>query len=130
VPAVKDDRGEYHEMSYHIIVDDAQILDGFDSRKNPSSSVKKLIIAGRSKRIKSTLIVHRFAALPRLINGNVSNLVVMNVSAIDLDITKRLFGIDFEPIMPELINYRWVYANLLDNTPTPTKYAPVKLVGQ
>jgi len=130
IPAVKDDKGVYHEISYHIIIDDAQILDGFDSRRSPSPSVKKLIIAGRSKMIKASVIVHRFGALPRVINGNVASLIVMNVSSVDLDITKRLFGIDFEPIMPELVDYRWVYIDLLQNTPVPTKYAPVKLVGQ
>ena len=130
IPAVKDDKGVYHEISYHIVIDDSQILDGFDSRRSPSPSVKKLTIAGRSKKIKGTFVVHRFGALPRIMNGNVGDLIVMNVSSIDLDITKRLFGIDFEPIMPELVDYRWVYTDLLQNTPMPTKYAPVKLVGQ
>ena len=129
IPTIKDDDGVEREMSYHVIVDDAQILSGFDSRKTPSPSVKKLTIAGRGKSIKGTYIVHRFGALPRILNGNVGDLIALNVSSIDLDLTKRLFGVDFEPIMPELTNYRWVYVDLLQNHPTPVKYAPVMLVG-
>jgi len=130
IPTIKDDDGVERELSYHIVIDDCQILNGFDSRRTPSSSVKKLIIAGRGKRVKSTLIVHRFGALPRITNSNCSDLVALNVSSIDMDITKRLFGIDFEPIMDDLVDYRWVYVDLLQNNPTPIKYAPVTLVGQ
>ncbi len=129
IPTIKDDDGVEREMSYHIIIDDCQILNGFDSRRTPSSSVKKLIIAGRGKRVKSTMIIHRFAALPRITNGNVADLIALNVSSIDMDVTHRLFGVDFQPIMEDLVDYRWVYVDLLQNNPTPIKYAPVMLVG-
>ena len=51
-----------------LVVDDANVIKGFDSRGQPSPAVKKLTIAGRSKGIRGMFITHRLANLPRLMN--------------------------------------------------------------
>ncbi len=106
-----------------IIIDDANILKGFDSRCQPSPMVKKLAIAGRSKRIRGMFITHRLGNLPRLMNGNLSALIVMNINPMDNDYAGKIFGVDFEPIVGELGEYRWAYIDLLDET--IHKYNPV-----
>ena len=97
-----------------LIIDDANIIRGFDSRGQPSPSVKKLTIAGRSKGIRGLFITHRIANLPRLMNGNLSGLILMSISSMDLDYGRKIFGQDFEPLLPELVDYRWAYVDLLD----------------
>tara|TARA_R100000951_G_scaffold71988_2_gene60697 strand:+ start:527 stop:1282 length:756 start_codon:yes stop_codon:yes gene_type:complete len=112
--------------SFVIIIDDSNILKGFDSRGQPSPMVKKLAIAGRSKRIRGMFILHRLGNLPRLMNGNLSSMVIMNINPMDNDYAKRIFGVDFEPIVGELGAYRWAYVDLLDET--IHKYNPIEPV--
>ena len=100
--------------SFVIIIDDANILKGFDNRGIPSQQIKKLAVAGRSKRIRGMFITHRLANLPRLMNGNLSALVVMSVNSMDLDYSKRIFGMDFEPLSQELGAYRWSVVDLIE----------------
>ena len=100
--------------SFVIIIDDANILKGFDNRGIPSQQIKKLAVAGRSKRIRGMFITHRLANLPRLMNGNLSALVVMSVNSMDLDYSKRIFGMDFEPLSEELGAYRWSVVDLIE----------------
>ena len=59
-------------------------------------------------------ITHRLANLPRLMNGNLSALVVMSVNSMDLDYSKRIFGMDFEPLSQELGGYRWSVVDLIE----------------
>tara|TARA_R110002020_G_scaffold356576_3_gene569111 strand:- start:1301 stop:2056 length:756 start_codon:yes stop_codon:yes gene_type:complete len=99
--------------SFVIIIDDANILKGFDSRGQPSPMVKKLAIAGRSKRIRGMFITHRLGNLPRLMNGNLSALIVMNINPMDNDYGRKIFGVDFDPLMGQLEEYRWAYVDLL-----------------
>ena len=112
--------------SFVIIIDDANIIRGFDSRGQPSPMVKKLAVAGRSKRIRGMFITHRLGALPRLMNGNLSALIVMNINPMDNDYAKKIFGVDFDPIVGELGEYRWAYIDLLNET--IHKYNPIEPV--
>jgi hypothetical protein len=112
--------------SFVIIIDDANILKGFDSRGQPSPMVKKLAIAGRSKRIRGMFITHRLGNLPRLMNGNLSALIVMNINPMDNDYARKIFGVDFDSIVGELGDYRWAYVDLLDET--IHKYNPIEPV--
>ena len=112
--------------SFVIIIDDANILKGFDNRGIPSQQIKKLAVAGRSKRIRGMFITHRLANLPRLMNGNLSALVVMSVNSMDLDYSKRIFGMDFEPLSQELGEYRWSVVDLIEEK--TYRFNPVKPV--
>lgn len=112
--------------SFVIIIDDANILKGFDSRGQPSPMVKKLAIAGRSKRIRGMFITHRLGNLPRLMNGNLSALIVMNINPMDNDYARKIFGVDFDSIIGELGEYRWAYVDLLEET--ISRYNPIEPV--
>ena len=112
--------------SFVIIIDDANILKGFDSRGQPSPMVKKLAIAGRSKRIRGMFITHRLGNLPRLMNGNLSALIVMNINPMDNDYARKIFGVDFEEIVGGLGEYRWAYVDLLDES--IKKFNPIEPV--
>jgi len=109
--------------SFVIIIDDSNILKGFDNRGIPSQQIKKLTVAGRSKRIRGLFITHRLANLPRLMNGNLSTLVVMSVNNMDLEYSKKIFGMDFEPLSQELGEYKWAVVDLIDEK--THRYNPV-----
>lgn len=109
-----------------IILDDANILKGFDNRGTPSPAVKKLAVAGRSKNIRGLYITHRIANLPRIMMGNLSGLILMSISSMDLDYSRKIFGVDFEPILPELHSYRWAYVDLISEK--MDLFNPVKVV--
>ena len=102
------------EASFTIIIDDANILKGFDNRGIPSQQIKKLAVAGRSKRIRGMFITHRLGNLPRIMNGQLSSLIVMSVNAMDLDYAKKIFGMDFEPLSMELFDFKWAVVDLID----------------
>jgi hypothetical protein len=102
------------EASFTIIIDDANILKGFDNRGVPSQQIKKLAVAGRSKRIRGMFITHRLGNLPRIMNGQLSSLIVMSVNTMDLDYAKKIFGMDFEPLSMELFDYKWAVVDLID----------------
>ena len=108
-----------------LIIDDANVIRGFDSRGIVSPAVKKLTIAGRSKGIRGLFICHRISNLPRLMNGNLSGMVLMSISTMDLDYSKKIFGQDFESLIPELVDYRWAYVDLIDEK--TFKFNPVPL---
>jgi len=110
-----------------LVIDDANVIRGFDSRGQPSPAVKKLTIAGRSKGIRGMFITHRIANLPRLMNGNLSGIILMSISSMDLDYGKKIFGQDFEPLLPELVDYRWAYVDLIEER--TYKFNPVPLPG-
>ena len=112
--------------SFVIIIDDANILKGFDNRGIPSQQVKKLAVAGRSKRIRGMFITHRLANLPRILNGQMSALVVMSVNQMDLDYSRKIFGMDFEPLSQELGEYRWSVVDLIEEK--TYRFNPVKPV--
>tara|TARA_R100000655_G_scaffold94568_2_gene136070 strand:+ start:2836 stop:3465 length:630 start_codon:yes stop_codon:yes gene_type:complete len=102
------------EASFTIIIDDANILKGFDNRGIPSQQIKKLAVAGRSKRIRGMFITHRLGNLPRIMNGQLSSLIVMSVNTMDLDYAKKIFGMDFEPLSMELFDFKWAVVDLID----------------
>jgi len=109
-----------------LVIDDANVIKGFDSRAQPSPAVKKLTIAGRSKGIRGMFITHRIANLPRLMNGNLSGILLMSISSMDLDYGKKIFGQDFEPLLPELTDYRWAYVDLIDEQTYRFNPVPLK----
>jgi hypothetical protein len=106
-----------------ILIDDVNILDGFSSRGTISKSVKKLVVAGRSKGILGCFLCHRLGNLPRIMNGNLSGLVVLNINPMDNDYSKKIFGVDFDSHISELGNFRWLYVDLIDES--ITRYSPV-----
>lgn len=103
-----------NESGFVIMLDDINVVKGFDSRGQPSPAVKKLAIAGRSKGIRGVFITHRIANLPRIMNGNTSALIMMSMSSMDTDYGKKIFGMDFESLIPELTDYRWAYVDLIE----------------
>ena len=126
IPYVED--GEENKfLSYHIVIDDASIF--LSAQKPPSSAIKKLIISGRGRRVKTTIIVHRFNQIPRLVSGNLGGLIVLSVAKTDLDLTERLFAFRLDDIAPDLDNFKWAYIDLLQNDPQPYKYNPIIPVG-
>lgn len=111
------------EVNFHLIIDDANVLKGFDNRGVPSSQVKKLAIAGRSKGIRGTFILHRVGNLPRLLNGNLSHLVMLNISSMDSEYSRKVFGMNFDDLLSELDDYKWAVVDLI--TEQTHKFAPV-----
>ena len=101
------------ETNFCVIVDDCNILGGFDNRGNPSPSMKKAIIAGRSKRIKLIPITHRLANLPRLFNGNLSGLLLMNMSMMDAEYGQKIYGLELENLIEELDEFKWAFVDLI-----------------
>ena len=71
-------------------------------------------------------ITHRLGNLPRLMNGNLSALIVMNINPMDNDYARKIFGVDFEGIVGGLGEYRWAYIDLLEET--IHKYNPIEPV--
>lgn len=114
------------DSSFVIVIDDANILKGFDNRGVPSQQVKKLAVAGRSKRIRGLFITHRLGNLPRLMNGNMSAIILMSISSMDIDYSKKIFGVDFEPLSNELFEYKWAVVDLIEEK--TYRFNPVKPV--
>jgi Cdc6-like AAA superfamily ATPase len=108
------DNAESSEGGFVLILDDINVVKGFDSRGSPSPAVKKLAIAGRSMGIRGVFVTHRIANLPRIMNGNTSALVMLSISEMDIDYGKKIFGIDFTNLIPELKDYRWAYVDLIN----------------
>ena len=111
------------DAQFVILIDDVNVLDGFTSRGFVSPSVKKLVIAGRSKGITGCFLCHRLGNLPRIMNGNLSSLIVLSINPMDNAYAKRVFGIDFDIETSHLNNYRWVYADLIEDK--TYRYSPV-----
>jgi hypothetical protein len=123
IPSVENSDGTIDTVSFHIVIDDASIF--LSAQKPPSAAMKKLIIAGRGKNIKSSIILHRFNQVPRLVSGNLSDLVVLSVANTDQDVVERLFAFRLDDISEGLSDYRWAYIDLLQTNPNPVKYAPI-----
>ena len=73
--------------------------------------------------IKGCFCLHRLSNLPRIMNGNLSGMVVMNISQIDTEYTYKLFGIDLEKEIGELGDYRWLWVDLF--TDQIERFAPL-----
>ena len=111
------------DAKFVLLIDDVNVMDGFTSRGFVSPSVKKLVIAGRSKGIVGCFLCHRLGNLPRIMNGNLSSLVVMSINPMDNAYGQKVFGIDFDTEIENLNNYRWIYADLIEEK--TFRYAPV-----
>jgi len=125
IEMVFDMANRNEEANFCLIIDDCNILDGFDNRGNPSSSMKKAIIAGRSLGIKMIPVTHRLANLPRLFNGNLSGLILMNMNNMDSEYANRIFGMDFENLIMELDDYKWAYVDLISES--VHRFNPIKV---
>jgi len=103
------------KAGFNVIIDDANVLDGFSSVGRPSPQVKKLVIAGRSKRVRGFFILHRLGNLPRLMNGNISNLVIMNINPMDNEYARKIFGLEgLDELTEELGDFKWVHVDLIN----------------
>ncbi len=114
---------ENEDSGFHLTIDDANIMKGFSNRGQTSASVRKLVIAGRSKGIRSLLITHRLAMLPRMTNSNLSHLVLLSGNTTDSEYGKKVLGMDLENVIEELGDYRWAVVNL--TTESIHRFAPV-----
>lgn len=108
------DNSDSSEGGFVIMLDDINVVKGFDSRGSPSPAVKKLAIAGRSMGIRGVFITHRIANLPRIMNGNTSALIMLSISEMDIDYGRKIFGMDFTDLIPELKDYKWAYVDLIN----------------
>lgn len=111
------------DAKFSIIIDDVNVMDSFTSQGHISSSVKKLVVAGRSKGIVGCFVCHRLGYLPRIMNGNLSSLVILSINPLDNQYAQRVFGIDFDLHTVDLTNYRWLYVDLIDEK--TYRYEPV-----
>lgn len=114
IEMVFDLAGQNPEASFTVIVDDCNILQGFDNRGHPSPAMKKIVIAGRSKQIKLIPITHRLANMPRLFNGNISGAILMNMNTMDCEYGKKIYGLDFSDLITGLTDFRWAYIDFID----------------
>lgn len=105
---------ENEDAGFHLTIDDANIMKGFSNRGQTSSSVRKLVIAGRSKGIRSLLITHRLAMLPRMSNSNLSHVVLMSGNTADAEYGEKVLGVDLKDVIEELGDYRWAIADLMN----------------
>lgn len=105
---------ENPDSGFHLTIDDANIMRGFSNRGQTSASVRKLIIAGRSKGIRSLLITHRLAMLPRMTNSNLSHLVLLSGNSMDAEYGNKVLGMNLETVIEELGDYRWAVVDLMN----------------
>ena len=118
--------GKKDRPGFVVIIDDANVLKGFNSTGRPSSSLMKLSVAGRSMGIRPVFIVHRAANLPRLLNGQLSSLIAMNMGEMDGEYFRKIFGMDLYEITDGLGDFRWAYVDLIQET--VTKFQPIQPV--
>ena len=115
---------ENEKTSFCIIVDDCNVLDKFNSTSRPSKMMTKAAIAGRSFNIKLTLVVHRIGNLPRILNSSLNAGIIMGISPMDNDYSKKILALDLDPYYDSLNSnkYSWGFADLL--TGDVTLYSP------
>jgi len=84
----------------------------------------KAAIAGRSFNIKLTLVVHRIGNLPRILNSSLNAGIIMGISPMDNDYSKKILALDLDPYYDSLNSnkYSWGFADLL--TGDVTLYSP------
>ena len=99
---------------FHITIDDSNILRGFSNTGRPSGSVMKLAIAGRSKGVRGLFICHRLGNLPRIMNSNLSSLLLLSMNSSDNEYAQKVFGMDFTSLISDLGDFRWSVVDLLD----------------
>ena len=106
---------ENEESSFCIIVDDCNVLDKFNSQSRPSKMVTKASIAGRSFNIKLCLCVHRIGNLPRILNSSLNAGIVMAISPMDNDYSRKILALDLDPYYESLSEnqYSWAFVDLL-----------------
>jgi hypothetical protein len=98
------------EVSFCLIVDDCNILDTMSSRSRPSKMMTKAAVAGRSKKIKLTLIVHRIGNLPRILNSSLNAGIIMAISPMDNEYSMKVLGLDMTDYYEPLSNNQWSWS--------------------
>lgn len=109
-------------LRVNLVIDDSQII--VSNRKEPSPSIKRAVIAFR-KIGQLIMIGHRPAFLPRVSAGSLSDVIFFNVSSIDDDVAKRVFGTDISGIYDSLGEYRWAHLDVFSGN--ISYYNPLKL---
>lgn len=106
---IKIDRKTTVPLRFNLVIDDSQVI--LSNRKEPSSSVKRAVIAFR--RVGQIIMIgHRPAFLPRISAGSLSDVIFFNVSSIDDDVSKRVFGTDISGVYDKLGDYRWAHLDV------------------
>ena len=99
-----------------MIIDDAQLI--LDSRKAASSSMKRLVLTGRSKGIRAVLVAHS-PVVNKLMEGSTEHLLMFNMPYVNAygDAKKR-FGIDLEPLQEQIAQteYSFAWVDLVKGT--------------
>jgi hypothetical protein len=107
---------ENPDSGFHLTLDDANVMRGFTNRGEASASVRKLVIAGRSKGVRSLLVTHRLAMLPRLTNANLSGMLLLSMNSADADYGNRVLGMDLDSLIEGLGDYRFAYVDLINES--------------
>ena len=47
-------------------------------------------------------------------NGNLSGMVLLSISSMDLPYSKKITGIELDGLLPELVDYKWAYVDLIN----------------
>ncbi len=99
-----------------IIIDDAQVI--LDSRKAASSTMKRLVLTGRSKGIRAVLVAHS-PVVNKLMEGSTEHLITFSLPYANIygDAKKR-FGVDLEPIQEQISQtpYSFAWFDLVKGT--------------
>jgi len=114
IEAVFDLAHVNEDTGFHLTIDDSNILKGFSNTGRPSGSVMKLAIAGRSKGVRGLFITHRLGNLPRIMNSNLSSLLLLSMNASDNEYAQKVFGLDFTDLISDLTAFRWSVVDLIE----------------
>lgn len=111
------------ETSFTLIIDEASIL--ITSTKIPTS-LKRLAVQGRAKRIKPIFISQR-PIINRWTDANVSDLFLFRTMTVDADVLTKRFGVDFESAQNDLREIPYSFLRFDLGEGTIKKLTPVPL---
>ena len=111
------------ETSFTLIIDEASIL--ITSTRIPTS-LKRLAVQGRAKRIKPCFISQR-PIVNRWTDANVTDLFLFRTMPVDSDVLTKRFGVDFETAQNDLreIPYSFLRFDLGEGTIRKLKPVPL-----
>lgn len=105
---------ENEGITWVIIMDDVNVLDGFSNMSKPSKMNVKTAIAGRSVGIKPVYIIHRIGNIPRILNSSLNAGIITAISPMDNDYSKKVLSLDLDPYYASLNEkqYSWAFADI------------------
>ena len=108
-------QAENPDASFTILLDDINVLGAMSSRGRPTEWVTKALIAGRSKRIKLVMVLHRLGGIFRIANSSMNGGVVMAISEMDDDYAQTVLGVSLADHYDELKRnqYSWAFVDVL-----------------